>query len=123
MLVVGCGGPTAKARQSEKAIKLHKHPKNGRPLLRIQPMQKELAKAISHDVFFAQAVPAVVVEGQVPVVCIAGDHAEAFVGAEPVALGSPLQFDGKVDLLREVNLEPDPDLYGSGFGWDDPDDF
>ena len=39
LLVVGCGGLTAKARQSEKAIKLHKHPKNGRPLIRIQPLR------------------------------------------------------------------------------------
>ena len=47
------------------------------------------------------------------VVCIAFENAEASAVAEPV-----------VDLLREVNLEPDPDLYGSGwFGLDDPGDF
>ncbi len=122
MLVVGCGGLSAKARQSEKARKLHKHPKNGRPLLRIQPMQKELAKAISHDVFLAQ-VPVAVVEPQVPVAGGTVDYAEASVGAELVALGPPLLPVGELDVPCDVNLEPDPDLYGSGFGWDDLDDF
>ena len=110
------------ARQSEKAIKLHKHPKNGRPLLRIQPMQKELAKAISHDVFLAQ-VPVAVAELLVPVAGGTGGCAEASVGAELVALGPPSLPGCVVDVPFDANLEPDPDPYGSGFGWDDPDDF
>ena len=61
--------------------------------------------------------------GDDPVVCNACESADANACAEPVAVGSALPLDGEVDLPHEFNCEPDPDLYGSGFGWDDPDDF
>ena len=120
--MVGCGGPAAKARLSEKAILLHKHPKNGRPLLRIQPLQKELAKAISHDVFLAQ-VPVAVVELLVPDAGSTVGCAEASACAELVAVEPPLLPCSVADVSFDDNLEPDPDSFGSGFGWDDPDDF
>ena len=85
-------------------------------------MQRELAKAISHDVFLAQ-VPVAVVEPQVPVAGATVVHAEASVGAELVALGPLSQPGCVVDVPFDANLEPDLDPYGSGFGWDDPDDF
>ncbi len=99
----------------------HKHPKNGKPLLRIQPLQKELARAISHDVSLAQ-VPGAVVEqlGLDEGKAVGCVDTSARVGL--AAVGSPclpLLGDGYFD----DNIEPDPDLFGSGFGWDDPDDF
>ena len=119
--MVECGGPSAKARQSQKAIMQHKHPKNGKPLLRIQPLQKELARAISHDVCLAQVPVAVgeqlVLDKGTDVGCADTSACVGLAVVGPPCL--PLVGDGYFD----ENIEPDPDLFGSGFGWDDPDDF
>ena len=121
LLVAGCQGPSGKARQSQKAILQRKHPKSGKPLVRIQPLQKELARAISQDVSLAQ-VPCA--EAVLPVQSEGLDVGCADISAcvGCAAVGSPclpLVVDGYFD----ETLEPDPDLGGLGFGWDDPDDF
>ncbi len=97
----------------------HKHPKNGRPLLRIQPLQKELAKAISYDVCRAQVSPNAVGEKRESASMTVGEGEPHSACAERAVVGPirlPLVGDEPVE-------EPDPDMYGSGFGWDDPDDF
>ncbi len=113
---MGCCGPSAKARQSEKAIKLHKHPKNGRPLLRIQPMHMELVKAISHDVYLERRAFDVV--EQIDPVDASVVPLDTVVVAVVPPVVSVLESSGHVDEY------PEPDPYHEvGFGWDDPDDF
>ena len=98
-----------------------KHPKSGKPLVRIQPLQKELARAISHDVSIAQASCAVAVlpvQSEGTNVAVADTFAR--VGCAAVGVSClPLAADHYLD----ESVEPDLDFAGSGFGWDDPDDF
>ncbi len=102
---------------------LKKHPKSGKPLIRIQPLQKELACAISQDVFLVQAPS----EPALPIVqsdCTAVGEADTVAVVECAAVGSlcaSLPFASDEYFLDTV--EPDLDSAGVGFGWDDPDDF
>ena len=98
-----------------------KHPKSGKPLVRIQPLQKELARAISQDVSLV-ALPCaeVVLPGQSEGEVVACAESAALVAC--AAVGSPC-LPLVLDVELDDTLEPDPDPGGFGFGWDDPDDF
>ena len=121
LLVAGCQGPSGKARQSQKAILQRKHPKSGKPLVRIQPLQKELARAISQDVSLVDLPCAeVVLPGQSEGEVVACAESAALVAC--AAVGSPC-LPLVLDVELDDTLEPDPDPGGFGFGWDDPDDF
>ncbi len=110
----------ARPGNRRKAILQHKHPKNGKPLVRIQSLQKELTQAIAHDVSLAVRVA----EGEHHAldegIAVGGADSSASVGC--AAVGSP-NLPAAGNSYVDSSLEPDPDLLCSGFGWDDPDNF
>ncbi len=90
---------------------------NGRPLIRIQPLKDELAKAIAHDVYMANktvCTAAVVGVAEDPVVCIACDVADASACVEPLGGEVELPLEVLVGRGAQSDLYPVPCAFAAG---------